>query len=440
MTLARLQAFAKDQPFWAWGLGIGFLPVLSAILFRTYSYHVTPFWYEQLRQFDVIFVIFELAVIHIARCRGLDYGNLAARMSFGEKLAVGIFLGTFWVSSIFVSQVPAISGLRIIIWFIHLAFACAVFHLAGAITLAGMDRFARASFLGLCAYVPILAAHFALPPDAASLPGQQIIWSSALPGYLSVRLFGFTAATLALLAIGLLWHRSRFEMADWWLYAGLTLSLVLTFWSGTRGGFYAILLASLALPVIARTRPRLVWFAVIGTATAIAMLLSECLYQPDSSFGLFREQNSELGDNFSSGRYEIWLQSIELIAERPLLGSGESAIWWLLENNPGHQQPHNALLQMLLSWGGIATLAALYVLFRVARVLLLHIHREPILLTPVTVLLGLTIMSSVDGILYNPRTAILAIVATSIALAISLRNYSQSQPVILERSDGGLPA
>lgn len=439
-TMARLHGLMENHPSWVGGLAMGFLPLLSAIFFRTYSYHVTPDWFEQFRQFDALFVMFELWVIFIARDKGIKYAKLAASLSTGERIAACIFFGTFWVSSIFVSQMPAVSAVRVVIWCIHIAFGCAVFHLTGALTLTGMERFAKACFLGLCAYAPILAAHFAFPPDVASLPEQAIIWTSALPGYLSVRLFGFTTATLALLAIGLLWHRNRFALADWWLYIGLALSLTLTFWSGTRGGIYAILLASLTLPFLARTRPRLVWLGGIGATTLIAVLLSEWLYQPDSAFGLFRVENSQSGGNFTSGRYEIWLQSIKLITQRPLLGWGESASIWLLENNPGHQQPHNAILQMLLSWGGIATAAALYIIFRVARILFANVHRDQTLIVPVTVLLGLTVMSSVDGILYNPRTTIIVIFAAASALAIIPQNYRQDRLFVLNHSDETAPA
>ena len=434
----QISAFAKNNPCWAWGVALGFLPVFSGLLFRTYSYHLEPFWYEQLRQFDFLFVAFEMAVILAARARGLDYGVLAAKLSTSERWAFAIFLATFWVSSVFVSQLPAVSILRIVFWFIHLAFGCAVFHLAGVITQAGTDRFAKGCFVGLCCYLPILATHFSFPPDPASLAGGKIIWSSAVPGYLSVRLFGFTTATLALLAIGQLWHRHRFSSADWWLYGGLTIALALTFWSGTRGGFLAVFFATLALPIVARTKPPVVWCIVVAAATLMSIALSELLYKPDASFGLFSGRNIGLGSDFSTGRYEIWAQSVVLIAERPIFGWGESAIWWLLENNSGHQQPHNALLQLLLSWGAIATAAALYLVYRATRVLFSSITREPTLVTPVLVLLGLAIMSLVDGILYNPRTAILVIVALASALAIASRLSNRSQPARAKRLEAEL--
>ena len=427
----------KRHPAWAWGLSVGFLPVLSGILFRTYSYHVTPDWYEVCRQFDALFVMFEVAVILIARERGMNYGRLVAGLSTGEKIAACTFLATFWISSIFVSQVPALSAFRVVAWCIHIAFGCSVFYLSATISQKGMERFSMACFLGLCAYVPLLVAHFAFPPEAASRSGEVIVWSSALPGYLSVRLFGFTTAVLALMAIGLLWPRRRVVFSDWWVYAGLVLSLTLTFWSGTRGGIYAILLGSLALPFLARERPRFLWLCVIVAATVVAWMVSEMLYQPNSAFGLVRSESGQLGSTFTTGRYDIWLKTIALIAQRPLLGWGESAIMWLLPNDAGNQQPHNALLQMLLSWGAVATAAALYLIYRLARVLVGSSRNERIAITPTGVLVGLAVMSSVDGILYNPRTAMLAVIAAASALAIVCRNSNQWSIGGTESADAG---
>ena len=210
--MERANASASERRFWLAGLALGLLPTLSGILFRTYSYHVTPGWYEQLRQIDALFVAFEFCVIFLARKHGMDYARLAAGLARPDRIAAGVFLATFWISSVFFSQFPPVSSLRIVIWLTHFAFAFAVFHLSRTMTRQAVEDFAKGCFLGLCTYVPILAAHFALAPDPASLPGKAVIWSSAVPGYLSVRLFGFTTAALALLAIGVLWTRSRFAL------------------------------------------------------------------------------------------------------------------------------------------------------------------------------------------------------------------------------------
>ena len=121
-------------------------------------------------------------------------------------------------------------------------------------------------------------------------------------------------------------------------------------------------------------------------------------------------------------------------------GWGESAISWLLENNPGHQQPHNALLQILLSWGAIASAAAVYLGFRVLRVIVNEARTSPELLAPLTVLIGLLVMSSVDGILYNPRTTILVIVSGAGALAMALRTRAQMDLTPSHARDAKRPA
>lgn len=330
--------------------------------------------------------------------------------------ALCLWLATFWWSSVLVSEIPAFSILRAFLWIIHLGFALAIFHLFRDVTRQDLETLAKALLLGLVVYVPILVAHFAMAPSAQSMPDGEIIWTSALPGYLSVRLFGFYTATLAALAVGLLWDRHEYQREDWWLYAMLALSLTLTFWSGTRGGMLAVACLLLALPVLTRRRPSTWWLTSIVAIAIVAVAASELLFQPNNAFGISRV-GTEPGRDVTAGRWDLWMIALDLIAQRPVLGWGESALVWVLQNEAGHQQPHNLALQLLLSWGAIATLAAAFLAVAAARILLRHASRIPELVPLLALVLSLLIMSGADGILYNPRTALLLFFATAMGLA-----------------------
>lgn len=416
------------EPVWACSLLFAFLPVLAGLLFRTYSYHVTPGWVEFYRQFDALFVLFEIAVVIYARERGLDIVGQIKRFSVSEKVAVALFLATFWVASAFVSEAPVLSMLRIFTWGVHIGFGFSVFHLLRDVTAEGTACLAKAALLGLCAYLPLLLFHFMLAPKPATMPGGQVIWSSALPGYLSVRLFGFTTAATAILIAAVAWQRRNDGRGRKWVYTGFLLSLMLTFWSGTRGGYIAVIMVVVMLPLMARTSPGLRWTAAMGMCTSVAAALSELLPHPDPSFGIFRPYGGQITDQITSGRLEIWARTVVWILERPLLGWGEGATMWLLADGAGHQQPHNALLQMLQSWGLIATVCALYLAGRATLRILAALRREPRLIAPAAVLLGLAIMASVDGILYNPRTTVLVVVALASALVLTSRQKQLIAP------------
>ena len=418
----------EKEPYWTFGLLLGFLPVLAGLIFRTYTYSVAPFWLENLRQIDVLFVAFEIAVIFLARERGMKYLEALRELSLILRLAALLFILTFWWSSLFVSQAPALAMFKIMVWIVHIAFGLAIYHLAKRVTFADIGAVSKGMFWGLCAYTPILFLHFYFAPPGSEVSGGKIIWASALPGYLSVRLLGFYAAALSVLALALLWGRQRFERADLWLYCMLILSLTVTFWSGTRSGVYAILIAYVLISFVCRSLPSKFWILTLVLGSTAAFWLSEQFYQPTREFGLLRLGGNE-GSNFVTGRDLIWTFAIERIAERPFFGWGEAAIVWLHKNGAFYQQPHNALLQMLLHWGAIATISAILVLSMIARTIILEIKKVRTLLPLVAVLLALTAMSMVDGILYHPRIAILVIMTVASSMAIIRKARSANEQI-----------
>lgn len=408
--------WTKSEPYLAFGLLLGSLPVLAGLVFRTYTYNVAPFWLENLRQIDVLFIVFEIAVILVARERGMRYLDPLRELSLVSKLAALLFFLTFWWSSLFVSHVPGLAMFKIMVWIVHFAFGLAIYHLAQKMTFADIEAVSKGLFWGLCAYTPILFLHLYFAPPESEVFGGKIIWASAIPGYLSVRLLGFYAAALSVLALGLLWSRQRFKQTDLWLYCMLALSLTITFWSGTRSGVYAILIVFVLIPVLYRRLPSSIWVLALILSSATAFWLSEQFYQPTYEFGLLRFGGDD-GSNFLTGRNIIWAFAIEKIVERPIFGWGEAAIVWLHENGAFYQQPHNAFLQMLLHWGVIATASAILVLSVTARTIILEMRTVYALLPLVAVLLALATMSMVDGILYHPRIAILVAITVASSLA-----------------------
>ena len=160
------QGFLRD-PLFQMGAVIGFAPVLAGLIFRTYGYHVTPVWAELLRQLDVPFILVEVAVIVWARKLGLNYRAVFDRLDLPAQYALCVFLGSFWISSAFISAEPGYSLLRASFWFVHIAFGFAVFHLAGTATRDGLARWGAALFGGFVVFLPLMAIHLATAPDPA---------------------------------------------------------------------------------------------------------------------------------------------------------------------------------------------------------------------------------------------------------------------------------
>jgi exopolysaccharide production protein ExoQ len=418
-----------DDRLQALALILAFAPIFSGLIFRTYSWHVTPGGYEALRQMDVPFILFEMAIIFWAHIRGLSFSAMFSGLDKSVRWALIAFLATFWISSILIAPNPAYSALRASFWFIHIAFGFAVFHLAGTLNAQSADRFARATIGGLAVFVPILTLHFAFAPPPEQVIDGTIIWSSAVPGMLSVRHLGIWSGAVLGLSLGLLWTTQDNAKRLGWVAASIALSSALLCWSGTRGGVVGVGAAFCITAIMARSLPSITSMITASGALALGAYASTWWLPPDYSFGLFGAMTREFNGaaQYSGGRFELWLAMMQQFANHPLFGVGEGSIFWLTPHlNQQHVQPHNAVVQFLSSWGLVACIPALYLAVRMwwsahqpART-----HRWS-----VSVLLmvnSLIVMSMFDGALYFSRFIMLIAAGFALALAVSVQENAKA--------------
>lgn len=414
-------SFRADRAAALLGFIIGFTPVLAGIVFRTYTYDVAPPALEILRQLDLPFILVEVGVIIWARSRGLRPATLIALLDRHTKWAVAIFVCSFWVSSAFVSEQPGYSMFRASFWPVHAIFCLAVFHLARGVTPRGLTWFAIGLCTGLLAYIPLLAWHFLRAPDPAGVPGG-IIWSSAVPGCLSVRHLGIWSALVLVCATGLLYTNPRHIWQRIFLFAVIFVATATLFWSGTRAGVYGAAGAVFLVLVTVRRTPPIGSIALAILAAGLGVALSELWLPPDPAFGFFAGRDNlpdaDL-DAFSNGRTILWTAMLQAFASRPIFGLGEGAILWLvtLPSGQHHVQPHNAIVQMLSSWGLIASTAFAYLMSR----FLIKVHgiarTDQGLMAAVAMIDCLLIMSMADGVLYFSRFVMWFAGAAGLALA-----------------------
>ncbi len=410
------------------GVVIGFAPVLAGLVFRTYGYHVAPGSAELLRQLDFPFILIEVAVILWARHAGLAYRAVFNHLDRPARIALVVFLGSFWLSSAFISTDPGYSLLRASFWFVHIAFGFAVFHLVGVPTRSGLIRCGTALLAGLVTFLPLMALHLVSAPDPTSIREGQIIWSSAIPGCLSVRHLGIWAALVLAVSIGALYVRDA-ELRRHGIVCALIFAASVTlFWSGTRAGIYGMAGALVILLAVVRTLPPLRLLVVAAAATVAGVIVSELWLPPDPAFGIFRRAALDAGGDLaalSSGRTVLWASVMQAFTWSPVFGVGEGAVHWLSTvGDHRHVQPHNSVVQMLSSWGLIACLAAGYLLARLL-VLLHRVARREVLVVPVVLMIDcLLIMSLADGVLYFSRFIMWFAGGTAVALAIAVRGVA----------------
>lgn len=246
----------------------------------------------------------------------------------------------------------------------------------------------KLSELGLAAGVALAlsAAFRTAPPDfaraaalafvfgvAAALPLAALARTSGwpagygtldMPGFIHIRIFGFSLA-LSLAAAAGLWGAgsARERLALFMAMVALSTAL---FWSGGRGALAALVLP---LPVLALLLPAL---RPGGLALSAALLAGAALawFLPGevAELGLgARMAETGFGastEELSSGRMSMWRILIEQIAEAPVLGHGAAQTHWIFADAGlpvAHLHAHNLVLDtaLALGWPGAALAGAL---------------------------------------------------------------------------------
>lgn len=128
---------------------------------------------------------------------------------------------------------------------------------------------------------------------------------------------------------------------------------------GSRGGLLSFSIATAVYGVTAKTSlvNKLLMMAAMGVATGIALTYTDAGQQAVDVFqGRIVEQTME--NRYLSGRDDLWLQALEMIAERPLLG-------WGLDGFRANSwnYPHNILMEVTAEGGTVGLLLLLNVIY-----------------------------------------------------------------------------
>lgn len=399
------------------------MPVAAAILFPTYMHQMpSPAW-EWIRLLELPFVLFEVGVILWAGRRQIDREALWNRLPRDVKWAfVPLFTGVL-VGSLFLSNNPAGSMTMALMTVIHVLFALAIYHLFVADRCKGSQSFLTWHAYGLVVLAMYTAWWFSFPPPAEEVMGGVIKWRSALPGFISVRHFGaWTGAIAAGFAVQILFVRPR----SGWTFDHLFyfLAAAMTVWSGTRAAVLAITVVVPLFVLFRREFPPFPAIAKAALLTGLAMGAAWLLrWDADSAFLLFADGDFSSLDAASSRRNLLWAKAFELWTQSPLFGWGTGSFFW--EGKPwSHTQPHNVVLQFLVSWGLVGALGGLWLVVRGIQ----FTHRAAMQHVPSLALLGmmygLLFQSLLEGMLHYPR-----FIASIIALGALVLAQAHLQPV-----------
>jgi exopolysaccharide production protein ExoQ len=415
----------KSAPALLIGILIGvFMPLVSAWVYPTYMHFVPDPMMEWTRLQELPFVISELLVIIWAIGRGMELRHFTEKLPRDYLVAIGLLFAGLWISTLLVSKIPLTSMTISLSYIVHLLFGCAVFHLVGPNPKrATFDQFSAGLAVGLVALALLTAYRFLLPPALSDTPGGVIEWASSLPGFISVRHFGsWTGAIAAIFAAVIM--RRRSETAFSWHDIAFLISISMTIWSGTRAAILAIGVSCAVLVICTRRFPSLRVIGRLSILTGIGASLAFLLIPfSDPAFYLFAPSDEYVsGNQVSSGRFELWAATYEAWLKAPWFGWGSGSTFWEVRAlGWKHTQPHNFVLQFLISWGLVGGAGGLWLLGRSVAAAHRRVSVNPDIWPLLAGLYALLVMASLEGMLHYPRFIMLIVALFALIFRLTER-------------------
>jgi O-antigen ligase len=392
---------------------IGFLPLINGLFMRGYRFPLQPEFLHQIREFEFLYLVAEIGIMFWALRKGMSLKTEFSRLGRSTRYALLVFLVLFPISSFFFAPVPFYSIIRASYWVFHIGCAFAISFLLTAITDDLVKQTVEIFVAGFLAISLLLGLHFYNAPWPHHIFVEKYNWTSIAPGFLSVRQFGMISGLVLAAWLGsiLSGHRSK---------SGALLSLVISaslfgilFWSGTRSAMLAVGVTMPVVILFGRRMPAIRSIAMLILAAFIGAALSTIWIPPGNSFGILVASKFSINGStdLSSGRIDLWIEGWRMFTESPILGWGEGSFFALLAmaGKGYHLQPHNFILQFLVSWGAIAGGIAMFMMARAMLRLHLGLHRAYGMLVAVAALDSILIMAMLDGALFTLRTILPAI-------------------------------
>lgn len=314
------------------------------------------------RWFATPLLAIECVVIML--CFAAGWNPLATISTLPRYARAGLALWLFGASlSSTLAARPEAAWLMQGMWILHGVFAIALCsHLAGPWREARMALVAALG-LGLLLFSATVYGVAALRGSDLGTP-----WEAFSVGVVNPRHYVFYAAPLLGLAVAFL-ATARGRGATLVAAVAVFSAYHLLAWSGGRNAMGVALLFPLAFTLIVRCRWRMVLVTCFASALiAYPLTLVTAPDRPIYGFGAISQKISGKAyaqaagpADYSSGRTALWATSLEMIAERPVTGHGQSQFDLVLERSGVEHHavpvshPHNAALQFLYDWGILGT-------------------------------------------------------------------------------------
>ncbi len=404
------------------GVLVSGLLIGCGLVFRTYTISMSSAPWEAARQLGLPFITVEVAVILFALRRDFSLRTIWQQIPRFPRYSLTCFFGLYWIGATFVSELGLIALAQNIIILVHLIFCAAIYHSVASINRDGLHDMAKMLAIGLLIFAGMTALAFINHPPLESMPNNQIIWQFIIPGFISVRLFGaFCGAVFSFLLVQLLMDEQERGVSVH-QYLWLTLCAGLIIWSGTRAAVLGTGVAFAVALIGYNIRPRKVrTIAAISGCLITAYVLATALVPyGDTNFMLIAPSEGTTPEAVSGGRLSYWSAVWEAFRTVPFFGAGPFASFWMLEPPQSvHVQPHNIILQFLISWGSFATVAGLLALGFATWKAHVIVFAERDGLPFLAMLDSLLAMSLVDGMMHFAQHFMLIMICFGVIFSLT---------------------
>jgi O-antigen ligase len=234
-------------------------------------------------------------------------------------------------------------------------------------------------------------------------------WGSGLPSATNIRHIGNYLAILAIAPTALFLIGGN--KWNWPALAALTAMVTFIAWSGSRAAILGLIICTIAGWFFTRPHVPYKKLLALGGSYAGGLALSLVIPNPSATFGLFRFFGTlQPGVDSSSGRIEIWQNTITQILQQPWLGHGAGRFSANMGKLYGYDldNPHNFALQYLYDWGIMGGGAALALLAWLGLLIYRARHNQPILVfSAIAGYAILLFIGQLEGMLYHPLKMLL---------------------------------
>lgn len=295
------------------------------------------------------------------------------------------------------------------------------------------DRFTKSMAWALFAG-PILHGPFLIWAYVLEGQNSNFDWLRSLPGYPGLRMYNHAVEAAIAAGVGLYFITDR---KNTWLrvilIVGMFLLWTLLFWGGARGAFIALIATFILLAAIRPHFLSRIWKFFLSTMVMGAGL-SLMLPVPRSAYGIIGRVSKTIGseslNTATSGRIQIWSEAVDIFLERPLFGHGliqyQRLVEELTPSTPEHV--HNILLESLISFGFVGTVALIYLIGKILLTSARHLRAKQANSDLAMFYVATTLLAHgfVSGTYFHMHSMIA--IAISLGLLLHYQNKSPAVP------------